>query len=75
MIYKLVPGNRYPPRGSVATDDVPRRAVGAPILRASRDKPKHAHFTLLELQSRFGDELLVIRVFCPHMWECSAKRV
>ena len=32
-------------------------------------------FTLLEPQSRFGDKLLIIREFCPHIWECGSKRV
>ena len=31
--------------------------------------------TLLGLQSRFGDKILIIRVFCPHLWECGAKGV
>ena len=26
-------------------------------------------------QSRFGDKLLIIKVFCPHIWECGSKRV
>ena len=26
-------------------------------------------------QSRFGDKLLLIRVFRPHIWDCGAKRV
>ena len=30
---------------------------------------------LLGPQSRFGDKLLTIRVLCPHIWECGAKRV
>ena len=31
--------------------------------------------TLLGPQSRFGDKLLIIRVLCPHEWECGAKGV
>ena len=31
--------------------------------------------TLLGPQSRFGDKLLIIRVLCPHIWECGAKGV
>ena len=31
--------------------------------------------TLLGPQSRFGDKLLIIRVNCPHIWECGAKGV
>ena len=31
--------------------------------------------TLLGPRSHFGDKLLIIRVFCPHMWECGSKRV
>ena len=23
----------------------------------------------------FGDKLLTVRVFCPHIWECGTKRV
>ena len=35
----------------------------------------HALLTLLGPQSRFGDKLLIIRVFCPHIWECGSKGV
>ena len=31
--------------------------------------------TLLGPQYRFGDKLLIFRVFCPHIWECGSKRV
>ena len=31
--------------------------------------------TLLGPQSRFGDKLLIVRGFCPHIWECGSKRV
>ena len=31
--------------------------------------------TLLGPQSRFGDRLLIIRVLCPHIWQCGAKGV
>ena len=31
--------------------------------------------TLLGPQSRFGGKLLIIRVNCPHIWECGAKGV
>ena len=31
--------------------------------------------TLLGPQSRFGDTLLIIRVLCPHIWDCGAKGV
>ena len=31
--------------------------------------------TLLGPQSRFGDKLLIIRLLCPHVWECGSKRV
>ena len=31
--------------------------------------------TLLGPQSRFGDKLLIIRVLCPHIWECGVKWV
>ena len=40
-------------------------------------RPSHDGIVLLTLlgpQSRFGDKLLVIRVFCPHIWECGSKR-
>ena len=30
---------------------------------------------LLGPQSRFGDKLLITRVFCPHIWECGSKKV
>ena len=30
---------------------------------------------LLGPESRFGDKLLLFRVFCPHIWECGSKRV
>ena len=30
--------------------------------------------TLLGPQSRFGDKLLTIRVFCPHLWECAVLK-
>ena len=41
------------------------------ILRA----PSGPLLTLLGPQSRFGDKLLIIRVPCPHIWECGAKGV
>ena len=31
--------------------------------------------TLLGPQSRFGGKLRVIRVLCPHIWECGANEV
>ena len=31
--------------------------------------------TLSGPQSRFWDKLLIIRVLCPHIWECGAKGV
>ena len=31
--------------------------------------------TLLGPQSRFGGKPLIVRVLCPHIWECGAKRV
>ena len=31
--------------------------------------------TLLGPQSRFGDILLIFRVFRPHIWECGSTRV
>ena len=31
--------------------------------------------TPLGPQSRFGDNLHTLRVFCPHIWECGSKRV
>ena len=33
------------------------------------------NLTLLGPQSRFGDKLLIIRVFCPHIRECGSERV
>ena len=30
---------------------------------------------LLGPQSRFGGKLLIIKVLCPHIWECGAKGV
>ena len=35
----------------------------------------HPLLTLLGPHSRFGDKLLTVRVICPHIWECGAKRV
>ena len=29
--------------------------------------------TLLGPQSRFGDKLFIVRVNCPHIWDCGAK--
>ena len=31
--------------------------------------------TLLGPQSRFWDKTLIIRVLCPHIWECGAEGV
>ena len=31
--------------------------------------------TLLGPQPRLGDELLKIRSFCPHLWDCGSKGV
>ena len=33
------------------------------------------YLTLVGPQSRFGGKLLIIRVICPHVWECGAKGV
>ena len=30
---------------------------------------------ILVPRPRFGDKLLIIRVCCPHLWECGSKRV
>ena len=53
---------------SVVFQAVGRQCSGVPVLRASE-------LTLLGPHSRFGDKLLTVRVFCPHIWECGAKRV
>ena len=37
--------------------------------------PSELLASLLGPQSRFGDKLLIIRVLCPHIWECGAKGV
>ena len=36
---------------------------------------KIERLTLLVPRSRFGDKLLIIRVFCPPIWDCGSKRV
>ena len=52
------------------------------MITANKRHPKKA-LTLLQLSrfltplgphSRFGDKLLTVRVLCPHIWECGAKR-
>ena len=35
----------------------------------------YPYLTLLGPQFRFGDKILIIGVFCPHIWECGAKGV
>ena len=39
------------------------------------DLSEAPHLTLLGPQSRFGGKLVIIRVLCPHIWECGAKGV
>ena len=44
-----------------------------------KSKPRVQRFsrflTLLGPQCRFGDKLLIVKVFCPQIWECGSKRV
>ena len=82
--------NRYYQLPIVCASDIPlsfwsisqRTVVGMSTIAAAlpfaAGRELHTVFLLLTLlgpQSRFGDKLRVIRVLCPHIWECGAKGV